>query len=143
VENPPASPNQARAAAFGLVAAEAVALVYGVLADPFNLTWGLIAVGAVGGWIIGWAVANGAWSGLFHLIVPRVRWLAVVLAVLAWIEAALVGYVGSQLFYQGPATPLAERLSVAGFFEYLNSAVFSPSIVGLAAMAFLAWRAAR
>jgi hypothetical protein len=133
----------ARAALFGLAAAEAVAVVYGVLADPIGLSWGLIVVGLVGGWIIGAALARGAWSGVFHLIVPRVRWLAALFAVLAWVEAAVVGYVASQLFYQGPASPLLDRLSIAGFVEYLNSSVFSPSILGLAAMAIAAWRSAR
>ena len=143
MENPPASPNQTRAAAFGLVVAQGIALVYGLLADPFNLTWGLIVVGIVGGWIIGWAVAAGAFRGRFHLVVPAVRWLAVLLTIVAWIEATIVGYVGSQLFYQGATTPLGERLSLTGFVEYLNGAVFSPSILGLAAMAIVAWRSAR
>ena len=132
-----------RAAIFGLVAGEGVALAYGLLADPVGLSWGLIAAGIAGGWLIGWAVATGAWSGRFHLIVPRVRWLAALIAVIAWIEAVVVGYVASQVFFQGAATPLADRLSLNGFLEYLNSSVFSPSILGLAAMAFLAWRTAR
>jgi hypothetical protein len=143
VENPPASPNTARGVAFGLAAAIPVALVYGVLADPFGLSWGLIIVGLVGGWIIGAAVAQGAWGGRFHLIVPRIRWLAALIGVITWIAATAVAYVASQLVYQGATTPLAERLSVGGFVEYLNSTVFSPSILGLAALAFVAWRAAR
>jgi hypothetical protein len=133
----------ARAIAFGLAAAIPVALVYGVLADPFGLSWGLIIVGLFGGWIIGSAVAHGAWRGRFHLIVPRVRWLSVLLAIIGWVAAAAVAYVGSQLFYQGAASPLAERVSFGGFIEYLNGTVFSPSILGLAAMAFVAWRSAR
>jgi hypothetical protein len=143
VESPPATTRISRAAAFGLGAAVAVALVYGILSDPFGLSWGLIIVGAVGGLVIGTAVASGAWSGRFHLIVPAVRWLAVLLAVVAWIEAAVIGYIGGQLFYQAATTPLAERLSVAGFLEYLGGSVFTPNILGLATMAFGAWRSAR
>jgi hypothetical protein len=143
VENPPASPNTTRALAFGIAAAIPVALVYGVLADPFGLSWGLIIVGLVGGWIIGTAVAQGAFNGRFHLIVPRVRWLSALIGVTAWIAATAVAYVASQMFYQGATTSLAERLSLSGFVEYLNSTVFSPSILGLAAIAFVAWRAAR
>jgi hypothetical protein len=131
------------AAAFGVAAAQAVALVYSILADPVGLSWGLIVVGFVGGWVIGAAAVYGAWQGRFHLIVPQVRWLAALIALVAWIEAAIVSYVGSQLLYQAAATPLFERLSVTGMLEYLNSAVFSPSILGLAAMAFMAWRSAR
>ena len=143
MENPPASPRIGRAALFGALVAQAVALVYAILAELFDLSWGLIVVGIAGGWLIGWAVLTGAFSGRFHLIVPRVRWLAVLIAVIAWIEAVVLGYVGSQLFYQGAATPVFDRLSLTGLLEYLNSAVFSPSILGLAAMAFVAWRSAR
>jgi hypothetical protein len=132
-----------RAALFGVLVAQGAALAYGILADPVGLSWGLIAAGIVGGWLVARAVKSGAWSGRFHLIVPRVRWLAALIAVVAWIEAVLVGYVGSQIFYQGPQTPLLERLSLNGFLEYLNSSVFSPSILALAAMAFVAWRSAR
>jgi hypothetical protein len=72
-----------------------------------------------------------------------VRWLAALLAVVAWIEAAIVGYVAGQLLYQAAATPLGDRLSLSGALEYLNSSVLSPSILGLAAMAVVAWRTAR
>jgi hypothetical protein len=132
-----------RAAVFGLAAAALGGLVYGLLADPLGLSWGLIVAGLVAGWVIGVVVAQGAWAGRFHLIVPRVRWLAALIAVVAWVWAAVVAYVGSQLFYQDATTPIAERLSASGFFEYLNGFVFSPSIVGLAATAFMAWRSAR
>jgi hypothetical protein len=132
-----------RAALFGLAAAAAVAIVYGILADPFGLSWGLIIVGIVGGAIIGAAVARGAFDGRFHLVVPAVRWLAAIVAVVAWLMAALVAYVASQLFYQAATTPLIERISVAGFFDYLSGSLFGPSIFGLAAMAFMAWRGAK
>jgi hypothetical protein len=132
-----------RAALFGLGAAVPVALVYGILADPFGLSWGLIAIGIVGGALIGMAVAQGAWNGRFHLVVPRVRWLSALIAVFAWAAAAVVAYVGSQFFYQAASTPLADRLSFAGFADYFNGTVFSPSILGLAVMAFMAWRGAR
>ena len=132
-----------RAAIFGIAAAAVVGLVYGLLADPVGLSWGLIAVGFVAGLTMGAAVARGAWAGRFHLIVPRVRWLAALLAVVAWLWAALVAYVGSQLFYQQATTPLTERISVTGFVEYLNGFVFGPSIVGLVVMAFMAWRSAK
>jgi len=132
-----------RAVLFGLGASIPVALVFGILADPFGLSWGLVVVGLIGGFVIGAAVVQGAYNGRFHLVVPRVRWLAALVAVIAWLAATLVAYVGSQLFYQAATSPLADRLSIGGFFDYLNGAVFSPSILGLAVMAFMAWRGAR
>lgn len=133
----------ARAAVFAMAAAAGTGLLYGVLADPIGLSWGLIVVGLIGGWIIGTAVIHGAYSGRFHLLVPGLRWLAVLVAVIAWVGAAVVAYVASQLFYQQATTSLTERLSAAGFVEYLNSFVFGPSILGLVAMAFVAWRTTR
>ena len=132
-----------RAAIFGLGVAAVAGLVYGVLADPVGLSWGLIAVGFLGGLAIGAAVARGAWDGRFHLIVPSMRWLAALIAVIAWLWASVVAYVSSQVFYQQATTPLGERVSVTGYVEYLNGFVFGPSILGLAAMAFMAWRSAK
>ena len=117
-----------RAALFGLGTAVPVALVYGILADPFGLSWGLIAIGIVGGALIGMAVAQGAYDGRFHLVVPRLRWLSALIAVVAWVAAAAVSYVASQVFYQAASTPLADRLSLSGFGDYLNGTVFSPSV---------------
>ncbi len=142
MELPPAAPRMGQAALYGIAAALVVALVYGVLAEV-GLSWGLIIVGVVGGAIIGYAVVRGAFNGRFHLIVPQVRWLAAIIAVVSWLIAALVGYVTGQVIYQAATTPLLDRISVAGFFEYLNGSVFGPSILGLAAMAFMAWRGAR
>jgi hypothetical protein len=100
-------------------------------------------VGLVGGFVIGAAVVSGAFGGRFHLVVPRIRWLAALLGVVSWLAAVLIGYVMSQLLFEGAATPLVDRLSVSGFLEYLNGSLFSPSILGLAGMAFMAWRGAK
>jgi hypothetical protein len=143
VENPPASPNLGRSALFGVIAALGVALAYGVVAEVFDLSLGLIIVGLVGGWVIGWAVAQGAWNGRFHLVVPGVRFTAALIGVLSWIAGTLVGYVCGQIFLPAASTPVLQRLSLAGFGEYMSSAVISPSILGLAALAFVAWRAAK
>ena len=69
--------------------------------------------------------------------------VAALIAVVSWLVAVLVGYFFGQLLFEGAVTPLFDRLSVSGFVEYLNSSVFSPSILGLAAMAFMAWRGAK
>ncbi len=143
MESPPASPRVARAAGFGLAVGAPVALVYGLLADPVGLSWGLIIVGLVAGALIGAAIARGAWDGLFHLVVPRIRWLAVLAAMLTWMAAVVVAYLGSQVFYQGATSPLGDRLSVSGFLDYLGGGAFSPTILGLAGMAITAWRGAR
>jgi hypothetical protein len=143
VESSSATPRIVRAAAFGLAAAAPVALVYGILADPFGLSWGLIVVGLLGGSVIGMAVAYGAWGTTEHQAHKTLRWMAAAIAMLAWVAASVVAYVGSQIFYLGATTPLADRVSVAGFVDYFGGTLISPSLIGLAAMAFMAWRGAR
>lgn len=120
-----------------------IALVYGILADPFGLSWGLIVVALIGGAVVGASVAYGAWSGHEHETRRSLRWIAAACALLAWLAASGIGYVGSQIFFQGATTPLADRVSLAGFVEYFGGIVISPTIFGLAAMAFMAWRGAR
>ena len=132
-----------QATLFGGAAAVLVAFVYGIFAYPFDISWGLIVVGLIGGVAIGYATVRGAFGGRFHLVVPGVRWLAAIIAVLAWLGASLVSYVASQILLPAATTPLLDRLSVGGLLEDLNGTVFSPSILGLAAMAFMAWRSAR
>jgi hypothetical protein len=125
------------------VAAVPAAVVYGILADPFGLSWGLIVIGLVGGWAIGNAMGYGAWAGAEHAALPSLRWTAVLVAVLAWVASTVIAYVGSQFFYQAATTPLMERISIDGFVDYFQGTLLSPTLLGLAAMAFMAWRGAR
>jgi len=119
------------------------AFVYGILADPFGLSWGLLVVGLVGGWLIGSAMAYGAWEGREHASVRALRWTAAVVALGTWVASSLVAYLGSQFFYQAATTPLMDRISVSGFIDYFQGTLLSPTLLGLAAMAFMAWRGAR
>jgi hypothetical protein len=131
---------------FGILAAFAVALVYGFLTDPIGLTWGLVAVGVVGGMAIGGAVSKGAWDGQPHLTVRKLQVVAVLIAIAAGIVGLFVAYVGSQAFYQQAATPLLQRLSIGGFSDYFAAVVDAirfDHAAAVAAMAFMAWRGAR
>jgi len=128
---------------YGVAAGVPIAFLYGVLADPFGLSWGLIVIGLIGGWLIGNAMAYGAWEGREHAPIPALRWTAIVVAAVAWFAASVVAYVGSQFFYQAATTPLMDRISVGGFIDYFQGTLISPTLLGLAAMAFMAWRGAR
>lgn len=139
-------PRTLRGFDFGILGAIAVAAVYGFLADPIGLTWGLAAVGFIGGIVIGGAVSKGAWNDRPHIIVRRLQIMAVLFAIAAWIVALFVAYVGSQAFYQQATTALLERLSFAGFSDYFAGLFDSIRFIhaaALAAMAFMAWRGAR
>ena len=130
----------------GLLAGVVAAVVYGLLADPFGLTWGLLAVGFIGGMVIGAAVARGAWNRAEHFPSRRVRSLAAAIGVGTWIAAFLVAYLASQALIPQPSTALLERLSTAGMAEYFFGQMEANSVGqvgGLLALAYLAWRWAR
>lgn len=131
--------------ALGLLAAIVVAVVYGVLAEPFELTLGLIVVAFAGGWLIGNALAYGTWRGDEHSRRASLQWAAVALAVVAWIGALVIAYVVSQALIQGSATSLSSRLSASGFFDYFLGLdiVRFIHLIALAVMGFMAWRGAR
>ncbi len=130
----------------GLLASVAVAVVYGVLVDPIGLTWGLIAVGFIGGMFIGAATGKGAWRGRSHPPSRRVQLMAGVLAIGAWFFAVAVAYLFGQVFYQQAGTGLLERVSVDGLAEYFGGLYQAAGIshaAALSALAFMAWRGAR
>lgn len=139
-------PRTLRGLDLGLLAGIAVAAVYGFAADPVGLSWGLVAVGFIGGIVIGAAVSRGAWANRPH---PRRRGLqltAGLIAIGAWIVGLFVAYVMSQAFYPQATTNLVERISLGGFSDYFSGLFDALRFVhaaGVAAMAFMAWRGAR
>ena len=120
-----------RSSAYALGAAALTALAYAVLAEPFGFTWGLIVVGLVGGAGIGYFLREGQRQGL-----------AVALAVLAWLVGLVLAYVLSQILYEAATTPLTQRLSLAGLWEYAQIALL-PRALALVATVIAAWRSAR
>jgi hypothetical protein len=125
---------------WGVVAAAGVSLVYGILEYPVGLTWGLIAVGVFGGWVIGAAVARGAWRRQPHLSDRRVRLWAAVLGAFSWLGGMFVAYVASGLLFPAATTPLTERISfadyIAGTYDIIRGAAAVTLII-------VSWRSAR
>ncbi|MEP7158144.1 MAG: hypothetical protein ABI797_01835, partial [Chloroflexota bacterium] len=74
-------PNALRGFDLGLVAGLGFAVVYGVSAELIGLTWGLAAVGFIGGIVIGGAVTRGAWSGRRHVTVRRLQLTAAIIGI--------------------------------------------------------------
>jgi hypothetical protein len=134
-----------RASLFDIAAGVVVALAYGVLSEPFEFTLGLLVVGFAGGWLIGSAVAYGAWSGKEHERVPSLQWAAVALSIVSWVGALALAFAISQALLPGATTPLSSRLTFGGFLDYFNGLDLTRLIhlVALALMAFMARRGAR
>ena len=129
----------------GWLAAAAFAVVYALSAELVGLTFGLPIVGLIGGWLIGTAVAYGAWGEIDHLPHRGLRLGAVALAVEGWVLGLILSYILSQVFIPQASTPLTDRLSLSGFFDYFLALDFARflHLLALPAVAFMAWRAAR
>lgn len=130
---------------WGAAAALGVALVYGLLWGVVLLQWGLIAVGIMGGWVIGRAVRNGAWRGVQHPRTLRLQALSAMLAALSWFGAAWVAYFGSRLLLESERS-LVERLSDLTFGQYMSQQYEAGGLfhaIALAAMIIMGWRTAR
>jgi hypothetical protein len=139
-------PRTAYGVILGVLAGLAVAVAYGLAAELLGLTFSLPVVGLVGGWVIGTAVAYGTWADREHLPIRFVRGSAAVVGVGAWLVGLIVAYVVSQALIPQATTPLLDRLSLAGFLDYLLGTfdfVRLLHLVALALLAFVAWRSAR
>ena len=139
-------PNVMRGFDLGLLAGIAFAIVYGLASEPVRLSFGLIAVGFIGGILVGGAVSRGAWGGMPHITVRRLQVMAVLIALGSWLVGLFVAYVMTQLLFPQATTPVLERLSFGGFNDYfvgLFDSVRFAHAAAVAAAAFMAWRGAR
>ncbi len=128
---------------WGALAGIGVAVAYGLLWGLLELHFGLIAIGVMGGWLIGAAVTHGAWRGELHVPDRRLRVLAAALGASSWLGGAFIAYFISQALFPNPTTGLLERLSFAGFSDYLISLVDLVHGIALLALVTFAWRSAR
>ena len=130
----------------GVLAGLAVAVAYGLAAELLGLTFSLPVVGLIGGWVIGTAVAYGAWGERSHAPSRPMRGAAAVVGVGAWLVGLGVAYVVSQALIPQATNSLLERLSLSGFLDYLFGTfdfVRLLHAVALLLLAVVAWRSAR
>jgi hypothetical protein len=145
LKDPADSPRFARGLGLGWLAAAAFAVVYALSAELVGLTFGLPIIGLIGGWAIGTVVAWGGWGEYEHRPNRGLRVGAASLAVEGWVLGLILSYILSQAFIPQASTPLSDRLSLSGFFDYYSSLDFAwlLHLLALPAVAFTAWRAAR
>ena len=139
-------PRAIRAYDYGLIAALAVALAYGLAAELLGLTWGLVAVGFIGGVVIGGAVTRGAWGRRKHITIRRLQIAAAGIAIGSWMLGVFVAYFVSQALIPQATTPLLDRVSFGGFSNYFTGLFEQIRLIhaaSLAGIAFMAWRGAR
>lgn len=131
---------------WGVLAGIGVAIAYGISWGGLALSFGLIAVALMGGWIIGAGVRHGAWRGASHQPARVLQLLGAVLATGAWFGGAFVAYVVSRALLPESDLSLAERLADVSFADYIGQqyeAAGGVHAAALAALTIMGWRSAR
>lgn len=124
--------------------AAVVALALGSLRAIFDIGPGLLVVAAaVGGWLLGEAVARGAWGPSVHLPRPAVFRLAAVLAALTWLAGSVVAYLLSLALLPESSRTFVERLSDQPFPAWLAPQLSPLDVAEIMVLVVVAWRSAR
>ena len=139
-------PNPLHGYDLGLIAGLGFTVVYGLSAELLGLTWGLAAVGFIGGIVIGGAVTRGAWGNRRHITIRRLQVTAALIGAGSWIVGLFFAYALSQAFLPQASTGLLERISFGGFSDYFGGLFDFLRIAhaaALAAVIFMGWRGGR
>lgn len=133
----------ARAVAFGLGGVIVTALVWGFFSAVLELDVGLLVIALVGAWVIGGAVAWGAWQGAAHLPSRGVAYLAAGLGLLGWLAGTFVAYLLAMLLLPGSTVSFGERLAALPFADWLGPQIGLLDAVAIAILIMVSWRSAR
>jgi hypothetical protein len=109
----------------------------------FALQAGMIVVSVAVGWLIGTGVAWGAWGERSHPAERRLRALAVVLGIVAWLAGSFLVYVFEQAVLPEANRSLLERMAALPFWSFSWQLFLPYGPLELLAIAIFAWRAAR
>jgi hypothetical protein len=137
------SPRLGRGLRYGLALAVGVVVVWSVAAGLLDITWGLVVVAGLGGWLIGSAVSAGAWGVGEHEPDARVRMLAAGLGVATWLLGTFGAYLVALAILPGSTAPFAERIANAPFIDALATQFSLFDVAEVALLAVIAWRSAR
>jgi hypothetical protein len=130
----------ARALAFVLVAAAAVAALIAFLVAILDFGVGLIGLAAIGGWAIGAAARAGAGGATRG---ASVRAAAIAGALGAWVAGYFGAYVLSLLLRPASSLTFGERLAQSPFLDWLSPQFSLLQIVELVLIVGFAWFASR
>lgn len=136
-------PHPGRGAVAGLIAAAGTAFVSGALSAVLDVDLGLIVVAALGGWIIGVAVARGTWRSPDHPPWSVPRAVAATLGAVAWLGAGLVDWIVSQAILPASERGLFERLAATPFLDWLAPQLSLVDGLEVLLLVVVAWRSAR
>ena len=131
---------------YGIAAAVFVALVWLVAGGILDVSYGLVAAGVLGGWVVGTAVAPGAADAGDAPEVegrgPSRRVVAVALGLAGWLTGMFLAYAWDLATLPEAGGTLVERMAQVPFVEAVSAQYGPLAIVQGLAVGFFAWRTA-
>ena len=143
LDPPTQHPDMPRAAVLGSAAAVLTAALAAAFNAGLNLLLGVVIVAALGGWLIGRAVRQGAWSGRAHVPSRGPVVLAVLLALGTWLAGEIGAYLLSLALLPDSVRSFAERIASLSFLDWLSPQFGPLEIFSLFLVAGLAWFSSR
>lgn len=138
-----ARPDLVRGLALGAAMGILVALGAGLLRSVLDVTLGLLAVAAAGGWAVGAAVRRGAWAGMAHRASTAPEVLGLLLGACTWVVAMLMAWLVAMAILPGSARSLIDRLASTPFLDWLGPQLGVADLVCLLLASLLGWAGAR
>jgi hypothetical protein len=132
-----------RAILAGIGAGVLVSVVYGVLWGGLGITFGLIAVSALGGAGVGVAVRRGAWGAAAHRSSPAPERLGLLLGAVTWAGCMVASWLAAMATLPASARSLLDRLTSNPFLDWLGPQLGVLELFDLALLASVAWVTAR
>lgn len=120
-----------------------MALVWTLLAGLLDVSWGLVFMAAIGGYIVALAVVAGAFGDTAHPTDRRVQAIATMLALAVWLLGTFGAYVVGLIILPGSNASLTERMAHAPFIDSVVNQFALLDIAELALLPAVAWRSAR
>jgi hypothetical protein len=136
-------PLMGRVLALGSIPVIGYVVLYAVLQGVLDLSAGLLAVSAGGGWLIGAAVRQGAWAGQVHRRSRRPQGAAIALAATAWVGGQVASWVVAMWILPGSTRTFEERLADSPFLDWLGPQLGLLEFLELALLVGLAWYGSR
>jgi hypothetical protein len=112
-------PRHMRSLALGIAAAAMVALVMALMRAVLDLSVGLLAVAAFGGWAIGVAVLRGAWGRRPHPPGSRGVLVALTLGAGTWVAWLVLTWLVALAIRPATTLPFLERVAETPFLDYI------------------------
>ena len=113
-------PRLGDAIVFGLGATAATVIVSALLRDILDVSFGLLVIAGVGGWLIGAGVRCGAWAGRPHLARAVLGVIGVVFGRLCWLLGLVAAWLLSMAILPGSSRSFGDRLTATPFMDWLS-----------------------